>query len=138
MMEIELEIDLKSKVTSVDTSLIQRMLSRHPVFPEFVSGAKNGEVTHFHYLACKRVVAMIADGSVEFVRHFQSDSHWFEDVTYRVRKGISDLNRLLESMKVKPFFELVEGYAFLEELVPKDSRVDSKVAFTTLMDGVLM
>ena len=69
---------------------------------------------------------MKAHGSREFGRHFQSDSHWFKDVVYRVHMGAPVLKRLMEPMELseeqlveyraKPFVELGERYPFPEEL----------------------
>ena len=74
-------------------TLHRRMLSRHPAFPDFVTGTTTGEGTHFHCRVCKRDVAMKAQGSGEFGRNFRSDAHWFKDVTYRVHMGVQVLNR---------------------------------------------
>ena len=63
---------------------------------------------------------MKAHGSREFARHFQSDSHWFKDVTYRVHTGMPVLTRLMEPM------ELTE-----EQIA--DHRADS---FVELSEGI--
>ena len=136
----------KGKKYSSRNVLHRRMLSLHPAFPHFVSGAKNGKGTHFHCRVCKRDVGMRAQGSGEFARHFQSDGHWFKDVTYRVHMGLPVLNRLMEPMELsesqlaeyrsKAFEDLSEGYPFPEDLLPKHSRVESKVPFMTLVGCV--
>ena len=119
------------------------MLGLHSAFPSFVSGPKNGQVTHFFCKVCKRDVAMKAHGSGEFIRHFGSDGHWYRDVTYRVHMGLPVLNRLLEPMELsdsqmaeyraRPFVDLAEGYPFPEELIPKHCQVKSRVPFMTLV-----
>ena len=76
------------------------MLSRHPAFAHFVTGAKTGKSMHFHCRVCGRDVAMKTHGSGEFSRHFGSDGHWFRDVTYRVHMGLQVLNRLMEPMEL--------------------------------------
>ena len=122
------------------------MLSLHPAFPHFVSGAKNGKGSYFHCRVCKRDVGMKAQCSGEFARHFQADGHWFKGVTYRVHMGLPVLNRLMEPMELsegqlaeyhsKAFEDLSEGYPFPEDLLPKHSRVESKVPFMTLVSCV--
>ena len=123
--------------------LHRRMLSRHPAFPDFVTGSKKGVGTHFNCRVCQRDVAMRSQGVGEFRRHFQSDAHWFKDVTYRVHMGLQVLNRLMEPMelserqladyKSRPFCDLGEEYPFPEDLVPKHSKPDSNVPFMTLV-----
>ena len=123
--------------------LHRRMLDRHPAFGDFVTGAKDGKGTHFHCRVCDRDVAMKAHGSGEFSRHFQSDAHWFKDVTYRAHMGLQVLNRLMEPMelsdsqlaeyKSRPFVDLSGEYPFPEDLLPKPSRAGSKVPFMTLV-----
>ena len=86
---------------------------------------------------------MKAQGSGKFKRHFESDKHWFKDVTYRVHMGLPVLNRLMEPMELteaqlaeyraKPFEDLGEEYPFLEDLDAKHSRVESKVPFMTFV-----
>ena len=123
--------------------LHRRMLSRHPAFPDFVTGSKKGVGTHFNCRVCQRDVARRSQGVGEFRRHFQSDAHWFKDVTYRVHMGLQVLNRLMEPMelserqladyKSRPFCDLGEEYPFPEDLVPKHSKPDSNVPFMTLV-----
>ena len=84
---------------------------------------------------------MKAHGAREFVLHLQSDSHWIKDVVYCVYMGMPVLNGFMENMKLseeqlaeyraKLFVELGEGYPFREKLLPKHSRLDSKVPFMT-------
>ena len=122
----------KEKKYSSRNYLHRRMLNLHPAFPDF-----------FFCRVCRRDVGMKAHGSGEFARHFQSDSHWFKDVTYRVHMKLPVLNRLMEPMELsasqlaeyqsRPFEDLSEGYPFPEELLPKHSRVGSKVRFMTLV-----
>ena len=117
------------------------MLSLHPAFPDFVSGANNGKGTYFHCRVCKRDVGLKAQGSGEFARHFQSDGHWFKDVRYRVHMGLPVLNRLMEPMELsesqlaeyrsRAFEDLSEGCPFPEDLLTKHSRLDSRVPFMT-------
>ena len=119
------------------------MLDLHPAYKSFVSGAKNGQATYFHCRVCCRDVAMKAQGSGEFKRHFESDKHWFKVVTYRVHMGLPVLNRLMEPMEMteaqlaehraKPFEDLGEEYQFPEDLVAKHYRVESKVPIMTFM-----
>ena len=119
------------------------MLDLRPAYKSFVSGAKNGQATYFHCRVCCRVVAMKAQGSGEFKRHFEYDKHWFKDVTYRMHMGLPVLNCLMEPMEMteaqlaehraKPFEDLGEEYPFPEYLVAKHSRVESKVPFMTFM-----
>ena len=119
------------------------MLDLHPAYKSFVSGAKNGHATYFYCRVCCRDVAMKTQGSGEFKRHFESDRHWFKDVTYRVHMGLPVLNRLMEPMEMteaqlaeyraKPFEDLGEEYPFPEDLVAKHSRVESKVPFMTFV-----
>ena len=119
------------------------MLSRHPAFPDFVTGLKNGVGTHFHCRVCKRDVATRAQGSGEFSRHFRSDAHWFKDVTYRVHMGLQVLNRLMGPMEMsecqladyrsRPFCELSREYPFPEDLLPKQAKAESNVPFMTLV-----
>ena len=90
----------KGKKYSSRNVLHRRMLSLHPAFPHFVSGAKNGKGSYFHCRVCKRDVGMKAQCSGEFARHFQSDGHWFKGVTYRVHMGLPVLNRLMEPMEL--------------------------------------
>ena len=109
--------------------LHRRMLSLHPAFPDFVSGAKCGSGKFSFCRVCHRDIGMKAHGSGEFARHFQSDSHWFKDVTYRVHMKLPVLNRLMEPMELsaslladyraRPFEDLSEGYPFPEDLVPR-------------------
>ena len=123
--------------------LHKRMLGLHPAFASFVAGPKNGLGTHCFCKVCKIDVAMKAQGSGEFVRHFGSDGHWFRDVTYRVHMGLPVLYRILEPMELsesqeaefraRPFVDLAEGYPFPEDLVPKHSQVKSRVPFMTLV-----
>ena len=124
--------------------LHRRMLGLHPSYKSFVSGAKNGQATYFHCrVRCRDDVAMKAQGSGEFERHFESDKLWFKDVTYRVHMGLPVLNRLMEPMEMteaqlaeyraKPFKDLGEEYPFPEDLVAKHSRVESKVPFMTFV-----
>ena len=77
-----------------------RVLDLHPAYKSFVSGAKNGQATYFHCRVCLRDVAMKAQGSGEFRRHFESDKHWIKNVTYGVHMGLPVLNRLMEPMDV--------------------------------------
>ena len=124
-------------------TLHSRTLSRHPAFPDFVTGSTTGEGTHFHCRVCKRDVAMKAQGSGEFSRHFRSDAHWFKDVTYRVHMGLQVLNRLMEPMelsasqladyKSRPFCDLSGEYPFPEDLLPKHSKAESNVPYMTLV-----
>ena len=133
----------KAKKYSRKNMLHKRMLESHPAYSSFVSGSKTGAGTHFHCVICKRDVAMRAQGSREFARHFQSDSHWFKDVVYRAHMGMPILSRLMEPMEVseeqlaayraKPFVEASEGYPFPEELLPKHSRVGSRIPFMTFV-----
>ena len=123
------------------------MLDLHPAYKSFVSGAKNGQATHFHCRVCCRDVAMKAKGSGEFKRLFDSDKHWVKDVTYRVHMGLPVLNRLIEPMEMteaelaeyraKPFEDLGEEYPFPEDLVAKHSRVESEVPFMTFVGELL-
>ena len=123
--------------------LHRRMLDLHPAYKSFVSGAKNGQATYLHCRVCCRDVAMKAQGSGEFRRHFESDKHWIKDVTYRVHMGLPVLNRLMDPMEMteaqlaeyraKPFEDLGEEYPFPEDLVAKHSRVESKVPFKTFV-----
>ena len=137
---------LGNKITKKYSSrklLHRRMLDLHPAYKSFVSGAKNGQATYFHCLVCRRDVAMIAHGSGEFGPHFVSDKHWLKDVAYRVHMGLPVLNRLMEPMvlteaqlaeyRSKPFEDLGEKYPFPEDLVPKHSRVETKVSFMTFV-----
>ena len=80
--------------------LKRRMLSLHPAYPDFFSGAKCGEPTYFFCRVCQRDVRMKAHGAGEFKRHFSSDGHWFRDVCYRVHSGLPILYRLLEPMEL--------------------------------------
>ena len=133
----------KAKKYSRKNMLSKRMLSLHPAYRDFVSGSKTGAGTHFHCLVCKRDVAMGSQGSREFARHFQSDSHWDKDVVYRVHMGMPVLNKLMEPLQLseeqlaeyraKPFVELGTGYPFPEDLLPKHSRVESKIPFMTFV-----
>ena len=119
------------------------MLDLHPAYKSFVSDAKNGQATYFHCRVCCRDVAMKAQGSGEFRRHFESDKHWIKDVTYRVHMGLPVLNRLMEPMEMtaaqlaeyraKPFEDLKKEYPFPEDLVEKHSGVESKVTFMTFV-----
>ena len=96
-----------------------------------MTGSTTGEGTHFHCRVCKRDVAMEAQGSGEFGRHFRSDANWFKDVTYRVHMGLQVLNRLMEPMELsasqladynsQPFCDLSGEYPFPEDLLPKNS-----------------
>ena len=88
------------KKYSSRNELHRRMLSRHPAFADFVTGAKTGKAMRFHCCVCGRDVAMKAHGSGEFSRHFRSDAHSFRDVTYRVHMGLQVLNRLMEPMEL--------------------------------------
>ena len=133
----------KGKKYSSRNVLHRRMLSLHPAFSDFVSGAMNGKGSHFHCRVCKRDVGMKAHGSGEFAGHFQFDGHWFKNVTYRVHMGLPVLNRLMEPMELsesqlaeyrsRAFEHLSEGYPFPEDLIPKHSRLDSRVPFMTLV-----
>ena len=119
------------------------MLDLHPAYKSFVSSTKNGQATYFHCRVCCRDVTMKAQGSGEFKRHFESDKHWFKDVTYRVHMGLPVLNRLMEPMEMteaqlaecraKPFEDLGEEYPFPEDRVAKYSRVEPKVPFMTFV-----
>ena len=80
--------------------LHRRTLDLHPAYKSLVSGAKNGQATHVHCRVCCSDVAMKAQGSGEFRRHFESDKHWVKDVTYRVHMGLPVLNRLMEPMEM--------------------------------------
>ena len=120
------------------------MLNLHPAFPDFVSGPQSGNDKFFFCRVCRRDVGMKAHCSGEFARHFQSDSHLFKDITCRVHMKLPVLNRLMEPMESsasqlveyqsRPFEDLSGGYPFPEELLPKQSRVGSKVPFVTLVD----
>ena len=133
----------KTRKYSSCNVLHKRMLGLHPAFASFVAVPKNGLGTHFFCKVCKRDVAMKAQGSGEFVRHFGSDGHWFRDVTYRVHMGLPVLNRLLEPLELsasqeaefraRPFVDLAEGYPFPEDLVPKQSQVKSRVPSMTFV-----
>ena len=133
----------KEKKYSSRNYLHRRMLNLHPAFPDFVSGPRSGNGNFFFCRVCRRDVGMKAHGSGEFARQFQSDSHWFKDVTYRVHMKLPLLNRLMEPMELsasqlaeyqsRPFEDLSEGYPFPEELLPKHSRVGSKVPFMTFV-----
>ena len=122
------------------------MLSLHPAYTDFVSGAKSGEPTSFFCRVCQRDVRMKAQGAGEFKRHFSSDGYWFRDVCYRVHAGLPIYNRLLEPMeltanriaeyKAKPFIDLAEGFPFPEDLLPKHAQVGSKVPFMTMISSV--
>ena len=133
----------KPKTNSSRNYLHRRMLKLHPAFPDFVSGPKCGSSKFFSCRVCRRDVGMKAHGSGEFARHFQSDSHWFKDVTYRVHMNLQVLNRSMEPMELsanqladcrsRPFEDLAEGFPFPEDLLPKHSRVDSRVPYMTLV-----
>ena len=122
------------------------MLSLHPAYPDFVSGAKCGEPTYFFCRVCQRDVRMKAHGAGEFKRPFSSDGHWFRDVCYRVHSGLPIYNRLLEpkeltanqiaEYKAQPFVDLAEGFPFPEDLLPKHAQVGSKVPFMTMISSV--
>ena len=80
-------------------NMLQRdMLDLHPVYRYFVSGSKCGFSKFFFCHLCQRDVGMIARGSGEFARHFRSDRHWRNDVTYRVHTGLPVLNQLMEPL----------------------------------------
>ena len=116
--------------------LHRRMLDRLPAFGDFVTGAKDGNGTHFHCRVCDRDVAMKAHGSGEFSRHFRSDAHWFKDVTYRVHMGLQVLNRLMEPMELSDSQLVVTAFCGLERgvpVLPKHSKAGSKVPFMTLV-----
>ena len=126
--------------------LKRRMLSLHPAYPDFVSGAKCGEPTYFFCRVCQRDVRMKTHGSGEFKRHFSSDGHWFRDVCFRVHAGLPIYNRLLEPMeltanqiaeyKAQLFVDLAGGFPFSEDLLPKHEQAGSKVPFMTMISSV--
>ena len=86
---------------------------------------------------------MGSHGSSEFVRHFESKKHWEQDVVYRLQMGLPIYNKLMEPMTLssrqedefrsRPFLDLGPEFPFPEDLLPKHSRVDSKVSFMTLV-----
>ena len=39
-------------------------------------------------------------GASEFKRHFKSGCHWFRDVSYRLHMGLTECNRLMETMEL--------------------------------------
>ena len=122
------------------------MLSLDPLYPEFVSGPKSGIGRFFFCKVCRRDVSMATRGATEFKRHVGSEGHWVRDVTYRVHMGIPIYNSLMERTEltaeqrteysVRPIEDLAEGYPFLEDLLPKYSKVDSKVPFMTLSSSL--
>ena len=136
----------KVRKYSSRNQLHRRMLDLHPVFLSFASGSKSGEPMNLFCRVCHRGVRMRAHGAGEFRRHFRSDGHWFRDVAYQLHNGLTIYNRLLEPMELsasqeaefrsRPLVDLAEGYPFPEDLLPKHSRVDSKVPFMTLVSCV--
>ena len=110
---------LKVRWYSRRIMLHRRKLGAYPAFPDFVSGSKTGEGTHFLCLVCKRDVVMKAHGSREFARHPYYDSLWF----YRAHMGMPVLNRLMErtelseeqlaEYRAKPLVELGTDIFFL-------------------------
>ena len=123
----------KPKTYSSRNCLHRRMLKLHPAFPDFVSGPKCGSGKFFFCRVCRRDVGMKAHGSGEFARHFQSDSHWFKDVTYRVHMNWQVLNRLMQPM------ELSANLLFSRVLTKKfcfvvSCRLIMMVSVTTLVE----
>ena len=126
--------------------LHRRMLSLHPIYPDFVSGAKCGDPTYFFCRVSQPDAWVKAHGVGEFKRHFSSDGHWNRDICYRVYAGLPVYNKMLEPIelsanqiaefKARPFVVLAEGFPFPEDLLPKQARVVSKVPFMTLISSV--
>ena len=121
------------------------MFALNPVFRDFVTGSKCGRATFFYCRVCKRDVKMRSHVSAEFGRHFGSKGHWARDVRYRVHMELPVYNKLMEPMELspsqeaeyraRPFVDLGEVFPFPEDLLPKHSKVDSKVPFMTLVSG---
>ena len=122
------------------------MLDLNPLFPSFVSGSRSNDPMSFVCRVCHRDVRMRAHVAGVLKRHFRSDCYWFRDVSYRLHMGLTVYNRLMEPMELsvsqesefrpRPLIDLAEGYPFPEDLLPKHSRMDSKVAFMTLVSCV--
>ena len=110
-----------------------RMQSLHPIYPDFVSGAKCGDPTYFFWLICQRDVRMKAHGAGEFKRHLPSDGHWNRDVCYLVHAGLPVCNRLLEAIelsanqnagfKARPFVDLA---GLVLDLLPEHAPVGQR------------
>ena len=142
-VEDQLGSKRKTKKYSKQNLLNKKMLDLDPLYRDFVSGPKCGKATYFHCNVCHRDVSMTSRGSGEFSRQFESNRHWQKDVTYRVHMGLPVYNKLMEKMdlsaqqvadfKSRPFVDLSEGYAFPEDLLPKHSRVESRVPFMALV-----
>ena len=132
----------KVKKYSSRNDLRRDMLELNPFYKDFVSGPKCGSGKFFF---CRVSFGMKAQGVGEFARHFRSDGHRYNDVTFRVHMGLPVLNRLMEPMvlsdnqiadyKSWTFVDLAEGYPFPEDLVPKHSTVSSRVPFMTLVSS---
>ena len=84
--------------------------------------------------------------SVSWTRNqvdFESKKHWEQDVVYRLHMGLPVYNKLMEPMTLSScqedefrsqlFLDLGPEFPFPEDLLPKHSRVDSKLPFMTLV-----
>ena len=80
--------------------LHRRMLSLHPIYPDFVSGAECGDPTYFFCRVSQPDAWVKAHGVGEFKRHFSSDGHWNRDICYRVYAGLPVYNKLLEPIEL--------------------------------------
>ena len=140
------ELQPRKKVRKRSCRLTRASLEKHPAFPDFVSGSRSGEASSFYCLICEKDVSMASRGVGEFNRHFMTNDHWQKDVTYRVHRGMQVYNKLLEPLTLndrqledhrsRPWFELGTGYPFPEDLIPKHSRIESRVPFMTLVSCV--
>ena len=139
--EVESRLERPKKKYSSRNLLHRRMLSLNPVFGDFVTGLKCGIVEFFFCRVCKRDV-IISHGSSELVRHFGSKKQWQQDVVYRLHMGLPIYNKLMEPMTLSSppdnecgsrlFVDLGPEFPFPADLLPKHSRVHSKVPFVTL------
>ena len=119
------------------------MLFLNLVFGDFVTGSQRGSAEFFFCRVCKRDVKMGSHGSSEFVHHFESKKHWEQDVVYRLHMGLPIYNKLKEPMTLssrqeeefrsRPFVDWGPEFPFPGDLLPKHSRVGSKVPFMTLV-----
>ena len=89
---------------------------------------------------------MGSHGASESVRHFGSKKDWEQDVVSRLHMGLPTYNKLMEPMTLssrrkdefrsRPSVDLGEEFPFPDDLLPKHSKVESKVPFMTLVSCV--
>ena len=131
MDKVESRLERPKKKYSSRNLLHRKMLSLKPVFGDFVTGSKCGSAKFFFCRNCRRDVKLGSHGSSEFVRDFGPKKHWEQDVVYHLHMGLPVYNKLMEPMTLSSRQE--DEFPFLEELLPKHLKVDSKVPFMTLV-----